>query len=483
MLTFLFGFANGHSKAEQSKWPSNIQTVLDNTQALEFNRAKRLPLYLWQSMGAYDFTAQNAEELIRELDKRGIGYVSSWEPKNNKQSLSNSLIVAKAQQKLGLKVNINANSCLYHFFNGDPETAHIDENGKPFFDESFGKSHKMGCPFALASRKPIIKEQLEFFISSFKKAGVNIDFVFADWEIDGPLEVNRAHEASLKCKRCRKNIKGIQDFEVFQSVIRKMRNQLQKEVYAEPMKKIFPDVLVGNYAVYPNNGYRYWYDYFEFYVEDQPYKQDKNAKYRKWPDDFKDTGYTYAMPTVYPWNRIYDWYDYKITDYRWFYNMLLVASNAGQNTPVDVPVISFVHWHTINYDHPEGSPVTTPVEEIKQFSEEKYQELLWHMLLRGTDTLFLWCMDKEAAKEIQLLHKVYSQSMEFSEFILKGTPINFNVPENPGTVISGLKLDNRVLIRRTDFVKSDKPVEIVVEARKIKIKPAVGKCQIIPLSQ
>ena len=73
--------------------------------------------------------------------------------------------------------------------------------------------------------------------------------------------------------------------------------------------------------------------------------------------------------------------------------------------------------------------------------------------------------------------------MEFSEFILKGTPINFNVPENPGTVISGLKLDNRVLIRRTDFVKSDKPVEIVVEARKIKIKPAVGKCQIIPLSQ
>ena len=313
------------------------------------------------------------------------------------------------------------------------------------------------------------------------KSRVNIDFVFADWEIDGPLEVNRAHEASSKCKRCRENIKGIQNFETFQSVIRKMRSRLQEEVYAAPMKINFPEVLVGNYGVYPHDGYRYWYDYFEFYVDGQPCKQDHKAKYRKWPDDFKDTGYTFAMPTVYPWNRIYDWYDYNITDYRWFYNMLLVASNAGQNTPVDVPIISFVHWHTINMDHPEGSPATTPAEEIKQFSGEKYQELLWHMLLRGTDTFFLCCRDEEAAKEIQLLHKVYSQSMEFNEFLLKGIPINFNIPKKPGTIISGLKLGDRVLVRRTDFVKSDKPTEIVVESRKIEIKPAAGKCQIISL--
>jgi hypothetical protein len=29
----------------------------------------------------------------------------------------------------------------------------------------------------------------------------------------------------------------------------------------------FPGVLVGNYVVYPHNGFRYWYDYFEGFVE------------------------------------------------------------------------------------------------------------------------------------------------------------------------------------------------------------------------
>ena len=481
MLTFFFGFACGHSKAVQSELPTKIQVILDNTQTLKFSRGERLPLYLWHAMGSYEFTASGAEELIKDLDKRGIGYVSIWDTKKREQSLKRSLAVAKAQQKLGLMVNINAISCLYPFYNGDLATAHIDKNGKPFFDESFGKSHKMGCPFTLASRKPIIKEQTEFFANAFQKTGVNVDFVFGDWEVDGPLEVNRAHEASLKCKRCRENIKDIENYEAFQAVVRKMRSQLQKDVYAEPLKAIYPDVLVGNYAVYPHDGYRYWYDYFEFYVDGQPCKQEQNAKYRKWAADFKDTGYTFAMPVVYSWNRIYDWYDYDITDYRWFYNMLLIASNAGQNTPADVPIISFVHLHTINIDHPEGSPGTTPAEKIKQFSGEKYQELLWHMLLRGTDTFYLWCDRKDAAKEVPLLHEVYSQSMEFNEFLLKGTPINFNIPKNPGTVISGLKLGNRVLIRRTDFVKSDKPIEMVVEGRKIEIKPSSGKCQIILL--
>ena len=176
ILMFLFGLARSHSKAVQSQWPSNMQIVLDNTQTLEFGRGERLPLYLWQSMGSYDFSDSGAEELIEELDKRGIGYIGNWDAKNREQSLNRSLIVARAQRKLGLMVNINANSCLYHFFNGDPDTAHIDENGKPFFDESFGKSHKMGCPFALASRKPIIKDQVEFFINGFKKAGVNPNY-------------------------------------------------------------------------------------------------------------------------------------------------------------------------------------------------------------------------------------------------------------------------------------------------------------------
>jgi hypothetical protein len=456
----------------KTKWPEHIQIVLDTTKPLEFDRGKRLPLYLWQAMNPGLPDQNDAEELVEQLNERGVGLVTSWNPSKREQSLAESLTIAKAQKKLGLRVNVNANDCLYSFFNGDERTAHIDDEGKPFWDTSFGKK-KMGCPFALDFRRPAIRERIKYFIKAFKNAGVNVDFIFADWEIDGPIEFNEAHAASKRCRRCRQNIQDIDNFEHFQKVLRKLRSELQREVYAEPIKESFPGVLVGNYSVYPHDGYRYWYDYYEYYVEGQPCLIDLRAKYRKWYHEFPETGYTFAMPVVYTWQRIFDWYDYSDTDYRWFYNMLLVASNAGKHTPDEIPIISFVHWHTIESDDKTGA--------VKQFSEAKYQELLWHMLLRGTDTFFLWCRKQEAPKEIRLVHQVYAQAQQYGQFLSKGKPITFDVPKQPGTVISGLKLADRVLVRRTDFTKPSESVIIKIDGMEIEIPNTPGQCRIIKL--
>ena len=474
MAISLLGTAANFSKAENKaiKWPSHIQVVLDATKPLKYDRGKRLPLYLWQAMDPGQLNEKVVEGLVKELDKRGVGLISSWNPGDRQKSLAQSLMIAKVQKKLNLHVNINATRCLYSFFNGDEQTAHIDDEDRSFWDESFGKQ-KMGCPFALDFRRPHIREQVEYFVKAFKKADLDVDFVFADWEIDGPIEFNKAQAASKRCRRCREKIKDIDDFEEFQKVLRKHRCELQREVYAEPMRNNFPGVLVGNYGVYPHNGYRYWYDYYEYYFDGQPYQADQQAKYRKWYHEFPESGYSFAMPVVYTWQRIFDWYDYSDVDYRWFYNMLLVASNAGQHTPAEIPIISFVHWHTI-----EPKPSTSTA---KQFSEDKYQELLWHMLLRGTDTFFLWCRKEEAAKEIQLVHQVYSEARQYGEFLSNGKPINFSVPKQPGTVISGLRLGDRVLVRRTDFTKTNEPVGIVVDDRRLKVGVAPKNCQIISI--
>jgi hypothetical protein len=468
------GIAATLGKAENKaiKWPSHIQVVLDATRPLEYDRGGRLPLYLWQAMDPGRLNEKDLEELITELDRRGVGLISSWNPSDRQKSLAQSIMIAKAQKKLNLRVNINTNRCLYSFFNGDEQTAHIDDEGKPFWDESFGKK-KMGCPFALDSRRPYIREQVEYFVRAFKDEDQKVDFVFADWEIDGPIEFNNAYTASKRCKRCRDNIKNINDFEEFQRELRKIRCRLQRETYAEPIKLNFPDVLVGNYSVYPHNGYRYWYDYYEYYVDGQPCLTDQRARYRKWYHEFAETGYTFAMPVVYTWRRIFDWYDYTDTDYRWFYNMLLVAGNAGQHTPAEVPVISFVHWHTIESGDSTGT--------ARQFSEDNYQELLWHMLLRGTDTFFLWCRKEEAPKEIQLVHQVYSEAQQYGEFLSAGIPINFSVPQQPAAVISGLKLGDRVLVRRTDFTGTNGDVEITIDNKKIKVKAAPKSCQIVSI--
>jgi hypothetical protein len=455
----------GQVKEKTAKWPPHIQSVFNATLPLEFDRGERLPLYLWQAMDPGSLDDKTAEELVRKLNKRGIGLISSWDPRNRRESLTKAFTIAKAQKKLGLRININATGCLYSFFNGDKQTAHIDEDGNPFWDDSFGKQNMV--------RIPAVREQVEFFVKEYKRAGLEIDFIFVDWEIDGPIEFNKAQAASKRCRRCRQNIKNIDDFDQFQIILRKLRCQLQRQSYAEPVTMNFPKALVSNYGVYPHNGYRYWYDYFEYYVDGQPYQPDQNAKYRKWYQEFPETGYTFAMPVVYTWVRIFDWYEYADTDYRWFYNMLLVASNAGENTPAQIPIISFVHWHTVG-SRPSGG-------EEKQFSEGKYQELLWHMLLRGTDTFFVWCGRQDAAKEIQLVHKVYAEAQQYGEFLSKGTPINFSVPKQTGTVISGLKLQKRVLVRRTDFIENDSPVEITVNGAKIKVPATLGRCQIISL--
>ena len=61
------------------KWPSSIQLVLDTTRPLKHGRATRLPLYLWPAMDPGPLSQAQAEELVRELERRGIGLVCRWD--------------------------------------------------------------------------------------------------------------------------------------------------------------------------------------------------------------------------------------------------------------------------------------------------------------------------------------------------------------------------------------------------------------------
>lgn len=460
---------------DKKQWSTRIQTVLDVTEPLVYERKNRLPLYLWPAMDPGDVDAETAEYLLRELDRRGIGLITSWNPNDRKSTLWKGLIIGKAQQKLGLSINVNATRCLYSFYTDEESTAHFDTDGRTFRDESFGRK-KLGCPFTLENRKHVIKEQVEYFTEAYAREGLSVNFIFADWEVDGPLEVNRAHETSKRCVRCRQNIPGIEDFTAFQEGIRELRSRLQKEVFTDPVLSRFPDALIGNYAVYPHDGYRYWYDYFEYYVEGQPYKREQNARYRQWYDDYPATGYTFAMPVVYPWYPIFNWYDFTVPDYRWFYGMMQVVQNVCTNTPNKIPIISFLHWHTVW--HP---PQKNPDPAVKQLSEEMYQELLWHMLLRGVDGLFLWCRQVQDSQEVRLVHEVYAEVQKYGEFLEEGKPVHITIPSQPGSVISIMQLGRQLLVRRTDFTPSAEPVELIIGDSPISVMPLQGRCQLLTL--
>ena len=425
---------------------SNIDVVLQSTKPLLRPRQGRLPMYVLPiSHGLNAIPDAQAEEALRALDARGIGYTVDWNPKQFATSLAEGVRIAKLQQKIGQPVAIHATACLQGFCDNRPETLHVDGDGKRFADDSCGAP--LGCPFALEHRIPAIRDQVAAFVHGYREAGVTIDFIFADWEIDGPIEWNDNWTSAKRCERCLHHVKDIADFRHYQAALRKIRSRLQREAFASVVTKAFPQALVGNYAVYPHDGYRYWYDYFEKPAADgMPFRADQSARYREWYPEFPETGYTFAMPVVYTWYRTFDWYDFKQTNYRWFYNLLLNGTNAGKNTPATTPIIPFVHWHTT-------APPANPDPRVVPMSETAYQELLWHLLLRGHDTFFLWCLNEELAKEVRLVHEVYTAAGQYQGFLERGTPICFDVPKQPSAVVSGLRLGDQVLVRRTEFEK------------------------------
>jgi len=189
LVLLLFNSCNSAVTGSQNiNWPENIQIIIDNTSHLEFDRGNRLPLYLWPAIDPGEVDEISAEAIVKELDRRGIGVVCSWKLKNLDESIERGIIIAKAQKNLGLRINIDATSLLYGFYNGEDSTAHIDAMGNKFFDDSFGSGHKMGCPFTLDSGKDEIRKRVEYCLKRYKDEGLQADFIFADWEIDGPLK-------------------------------------------------------------------------------------------------------------------------------------------------------------------------------------------------------------------------------------------------------------------------------------------------------
>lgn len=453
-----------------------IRLVLKETKPLAHPLGKRLPLYVWAVLDVPGDEAE-IERTLKALAARGIAACSTWRPgRGAQQSLQRALLIGAVQKRLGLRVNVNANACTYSVFDGSPKTAHVDAEGNAFFDTSSAKK-KLGCPFSVKHRYPAMRQQVEYFIRACKAKGIPIDFVFADWEIDGPIEWNDGWAAAKRCARCRRNIPKIDDFLAFQKVYRALRAEMTRACYVQPVLDHFPKALVGNYGVYPHDGWRYWYDYFEVAPTDPkiPVRKDQRAVYRPWPQEFAPSGYTYAMPVVYTRRHIWESYDWPSHDFRWFYGLLLQVSSVGEHTPAGTPLVSFVNYTSCSKPKGDADPIVP-------MSEWAYKELLWHMLLRGHDAFFLWCPERDIATELRPLHQVFAESLEYKDFLDRGTPVTFAVPTEPGPIVSALRLGDRLLVRRTDFTPARKPVALRVGQATLQIPRETGRCQVLPLA-
>jgi len=476
VVTFLFTISSFYSRTFSQEIPDNIRILLEKLSPLCYERENRELIYQYSIGDLSSLSDKDAEMVIKELSKRGVGVITFWKPGEALETcIEEGIRIARLQENLGLKVAVDATGLLYGFYDKTAFTAHIDSEGKTFHDSSFA-GNWMGCPFTIQERIPIIKSRVAAYAEAYQAAGVNIDIVTADWELDGPHEWNEAWINSKKCMICRENIANIQDFYAFQAKLRSLRSRLLEICYTRPILQRYPKALITNYGTYPNDGWRYWYDYFESPQTDLPNIKDQKAIYRPWYNEFIETGFTMAMPVVYTWYPIFSSYPGYSSDYRWFYNMLKVGTNAGKSTPSEIPIATFFHWHTT-------APPEKPDLSVKQMSKHSYQELLWHLLLRGHDLFFSWCKKEEIETEISLLQEVYNNSLNYNDWFQSGRPVLFEVPTKESSVVSGIKLNNQVLVRRTDFTDNKKPIKCIIDDEILIVPYKPGECQILTIER
>ena len=146
----------------------------------------------------------------------------------------------------------------------------------------------------------------------------------------------------------------------------------------------------------------------------------------------------------------------------------------GEVDAPEIPIITFVHWHTTE-------PPPNPDPAAKQLSAEKYRELLWHLLLRGHDAFFSWSPRDEALAESHLAHDVYRESHAYREFLLEGEPVTFQVPPEPGPVVSALRRGDRLLVIRSDFDDRRKPVSLEIDGVRVEVERTDGRPQVLVL--
>lgn len=472
--------AGGSARAADSApKPAAWELAVANTEPLTQPQGHRPPLFFWTPDLPAAATDAALETALKALQARGIALYHRWGG-TPETTLATYGRVGLLQQKLGMPVAVDGTGVANGFYTSDPALSHLDKDGKPFRDTSL--MWQPGCPFAVQARYAEKAKQATAFAQAYKDAGITIDYWAADWEFDGPNEWKDGWNAAKRCTRCRAKIPTIDtDFLAFQKAVRQVRSEMQAEGFVQPLCAVFPAVKIGNYAMNPHDGHRYWWDFYEekaagqpFVVDGVPYVKEQNALYRPWADEFAAAGYTVAMPVIYTWFGIYNAYTFDAKPYRWFYGMLREVSSAAKNTPATVPQIPFVHWSTTN------PPKTLP-DGFVPMDEALYRDLLWHALLRGADSFAMWCGGNEVAVEVKPVQRVYAESLAFNEFIEKGTPVVFDVPAQPGPVVSALQLGRKLLVRRTDFTDTTEPVTLKVGTATVAIPCRPGVTFVVDL--
>ncbi len=282
------------------------------------------------------------------------------------------------------------------------------------------------------SRRLLIED-----LNKYKAAGIEVAGMWFDYEAL-PHPWNGCYQAQTASAECRKHYPpGVLDSWLsFVSYAYDLRSRVMVEALVEPVHEVFPQAIVANYGEVASSAA------VPFEEIRPPWKCEQDA----------------LMPSAYA-NTRYLAHRFKdaeaVTpeqaDRFYFRNLLVTVSSANANKrpgQLSIPYLSRFCPDDPNPKYRLG------------MSSPAYRELVRHLLLRGSDGLYLFNLGfkeevvsaRDSLESVEDARAAYDELLTWREFLDRGQPMCFDCPAAPDAVIwSGLRLEDRCLVRTFTF--------------------------------
>ncbi len=425
--------------------PWTVETLFKRVPPLTHDATGRFPMICIEpfKLSADDKSFAEAKpfppEVIRELVKRGLTQMIP--PRDN------YIPFALALQKEGAKIIMVEGNA----FNGPAEEEIPEGKGLHQLPADFvrdpdqpGQQQRYPCPMLLEGWQKRA-DKLRATFHKYKDAGVNVDAVWLDWEIEPYPGKSQWREAKA-CSRCRKLFpEGVlDDFSKYEGFIWRWRNEMFSAYVAAPILEVYPTCSVTNWEEVISTAERPTLRWgashtrppvgIGMFTATNPVAYGNTIWYREhWKDERN-----WPLDTAHM-DRIYT------------HVMLAQISDNAENTKRTAPEKQCIPWvdRFCADDRDEKIPI---------LSRERYREILRHCWLRGADGMQIfnpnWFPDRPErqaimTEEIEDAVAVYDEMLAFRPVLDRGVVLNTVIPkpEEDGPIWSGRQFGDAAVVR------------------------------------
>jgi hypothetical protein len=403
---------------------------------LQHELGDRYPMIMWHGPGQNPLPP----EKIRLLLSRGVTQHIRMD--------SSMIPTARALQEAGSRVIMmegRAGNWPYSLAADSSRWAMQFDEGYSYETSGPGPLGTWHCAVPLFTEGwAVLADQIRATLSAFRAAGVAVDGVWMDWEGD-PYPFDPLFKQLPHCRISRELLppEVLADKTAWFAYCWRLYTRLYSAYLAAPALEIFPECAVTN-----------WHIVYSSPADTVYYFVDNRVIPPVIPGNF-----TASNPVAYgndlwferEWREEYT-FDRRHVDQFYMHNLLRQISADTANRLAFAPHTRSFPWVS------RFCPMSSDQERvIPDISRPAYRESLRHMWLRGIDGMQLFNARRPEYEEIWLQElqdavAIYDEVLAHREFLDNGQVMNLATPapQDDSIFWSGLRLDDRALIRATN---------------------------------